>query len=151
MSVVNCDTLVCNLSSTPDPRGMRRALRQGRTVVLLSKRDKDVTQVLSALSDPALVAVSGRMGDGRTATMLSTVGIPKPFAYWLREHPQPVWRRACRACGAVDERWSWGEDGAGRGQAFAPSIGELGELVEVPWACPRSSKCHGAPRWLLSL
>ncbi len=143
--------MACNLPARARPQQLRRALASGRTVVLFSKRDIELRRTLTELAAPGVTVVSGRLGDGRTATLLCADGIPEPFAYWPREDPQPVWRRACRACDAVDERWSWGEDGVGRGQAFVPSIGELGELVEVPWACPRSSKCHGAPRWLLSL
>jgi len=138
--------LVRNIPGRGLPRQVRVALAAGRTVVLLSKRDTDLNRTLREVAAPAVVVASGRLGDGRTATLLRAGAVPEVWAYWPREDPKPVWRRACRACDAVDEGWSWGEDGVGRGQAFAPSS----EMVEVPWACPRSSKCHGAPRWLRS-
>jgi len=142
--------LVRNVPGRGLPRQVRVALDAGRTVVLLSKRDTDLNRTLREVAAPAVVA-SGRLGDGRTATLLRTGAVPEAWAYWPRAVPEPVWRWSCRACGAVDERWSWGEVDEDAPMVRQAYVLKVGELVEVPWACPRSPACHGAPRWHRSL
>lgn len=116
-------------------------------MVLLSKRDPDLGRVLAALPGERPAAVSGRLGDGRTATLMVAEGIPEPFAYWPRQDSALRWAWACRACGAVDERWLWAS-----ADEDAPMVRETVDwttdsMVTVPWRCPRSSACHGQPRW----
>jgi hypothetical protein len=88
-----------------------------------------------------------RLGDGRTATLLRAEGTPAPFAWWPRPDPhEQEWRWACRACGAVDERWTWRDVDETTPMVRQALDFDAGELVDVPWHCPRSA-CHGAPVW----
>lgn len=147
--------LIRNVPGRGLPRQVRRSLDDGRTVVLLSKRDTELRRVLADLGGLEPTVNSVRLGDGRTATMLRAEGTPAPFspyAWWPRQDPQPAWRWACRACGTVDERWSWPEQEGGeavRMVRYAVDPDDLdGPWMAVPWTCPRGT-CHGAPRWLL--
>lgn len=128
---------------------LRAALDEGRSVVLLSKRDTDLRRALAALEGPAPTGISVRLGDGRTATMLCAEGVPVPYAYWPRPKPQPVWKWACRACGTIDERWTWRDMNEAAPMVRQAYDLNAGELVDVPWSCPRSG-CAGAARWHVS-
>ncbi len=130
---------------------VRDALDHGTTVVLISLRDGAARRTLRGLGDLQPTWLAARLGGGRTATLLRVGAVPEPYAYWPRPVPEPVWRRACRACGAVDERWSWGEVAEDAPMVRQAYVLKVGKLVEVPWACPRSPACHGAPRWHRSL
>ena len=143
----NDTPMVCTVPGKVRPQQMRRALDAGRTVVLLSQRDTKLRQAVESIPGSAPVAVTARLGDGRTATLMAAEGTPEPFAYWPRQDPEPRWAWACRACGAVDERWLWAS-----ADEDAPMVRETVDwttdsMVTVPWRCPRSSSCHGQPRW----
>lgn len=130
---------------------VRTVYASGRTVVILSRRDAHLRRLLDELADLAPAHHGAfRIGDGRTATFLSA-GEPKPFAYWPRaEDEGGLWVWACRACGAVDERWTWrdvDESSPMHREAVSFDGDDGPEMVEVPWTCPRSSACPGAPRW----
>jgi hypothetical protein len=127
-------------------RAVREVLEDGGTAVLLSSRDEHLRAAVEALPEQDRRGMAVRLGDGRTALLLCADGLPAPYAYWPRSKPQSVWQWACRACGAVDDRWSWRDI-----DETAPLVRQAydidaGELVDVPWSCPRGS-CHGAPMW----